>query len=180
MEVLSTELSGVFVLHPKMHADDRGLFIKTMQAALFAQKELRTDFKESYVSTSHKNVLRGMHFQIPPADGSKLIVCLSGAIQDALLDLRKSSSTYGQHILIPMNGEHISMVYIPAGIAHGFWVEQGPSTMLYYQCAEYAPAQDKGIAWDKCGIDWSHKGDPILSSRDSAFPALADFVSPFA
>lgn len=179
MDITETILPGVFSLQPKVMADARGYFIKLLNGSFFAQCGLKADFRESYYSVSNKNVLRGMHFQVPPADGAKLVCCLGGAAQDALLDLRKSSPAYGRHILVPLSGARGSMVYMPGGIAHGFWVEEGPCAMLYYQQAEYVQACDRGIAWDKCGINWPCKA-PIISERDSGFPALAGFQSPFA
>jgi len=179
VKITETELPGIFHLQPDIKSDERGLFVKTVAADFFKAQNWRADFRESYYSTSHENVLRGMHFQIPPAAGPKFVCCVTGHVRDALLDLRKSSPTFGRHVLIPLQGECVDMIYMPGGIAHGFWVEQGPSLMLYYQAASYAPACDKGIAWDKAGINWPFKKPPIVSARDAGFPALAQFESPF-
>jgi dTDP-4-dehydrorhamnose 3,5-epimerase len=178
MKFTPTTLSGIFQLQPGLKADERGHFAKTMQKSLLGRHGLETTYQEIYHSVSKTNILRGMHFQVPPADGAKIVCCLGGMVQDALLDLRVGSSTYGHNIMVPLRGEQTNMLYIPAGIAHGFWVGQGPATLLYYQHAEYAPEQDKGIAWNKAGINWPCK-TPIMSARDAEFPGLAEFQSPF-
>src|SRR5258707_741420 len=115
MNILSTILPEVVLIEPNIRPDERGRFIKTFQASVFAQRGLRTDFRESYYSISETNVLRGLHFQVPPADGPKLVCCLSGVVHDALLDLRQGSSTFGQHILVPLSGERGDLVYMPSG-----------------------------------------------------------------
>ncbi len=178
MEIATTKLSGVYVIQPLVRGDARGSFTKTIQGGFFKERGLNTRFDEIYHSVSHSNVLRGLHFQIPPADGSKMVCCLSGTVHDVLLDLRRSSATYGQHLLVKLEGDKNQMVYMPAGVAHGFWVESGPSIMLYYQQKEYAAQQDRGILWNSAGIVWPCQ-NPIISDRDAAFPMLKDYVSPF-
>ena len=178
MQIIETKLAGVYLINPIVRPDNRGSFTKTMQGSLFQQQNLCRNFGEVYHSVSHTNVLRGLHFQTPPADGAKLVACLSGAVLDALVDLRRGSATFGQHVLVPLDGDKNQMVYMPAGVAHGFWVERGLSLMQYYQEAEYAAEQDCGILWNSCGIDWPSQ-NPTLSARDAAFPALADYQSPF-
>ena len=178
MKLIPTELPGVFQLQPETKADERGRFTKTMQRSFLERHGLETTYQEIYHSVSKTNILRGMHFQVPPADGAKIVCCLDGLVQDALLDLRVGSSTYGHHIVVPLRAEQTNMLYMPAGIAHGFWVEQGPATLLYYEHAEYALEQDKGIAWNKAGIKWPCQA-PIISARDAGFPGLNDFSSPF-
>jgi dTDP-4-dehydrorhamnose 3,5-epimerase len=178
MKITPTTLSGVFQLQPEIRADERGHFAKTLRKSFVERHGLETHYQEIYHSVSKTNVLRGMHFQVPPADGAKIVCCLDGIVQDALPDLRVGSVTYGHNVLIQLRGEHANMLYLPAGIAHGFWVEQGPATLLYYQHAEYAPQQDKGIAWNKAGINWPCTAT-IISSRDAGFAGLNDFSSPF-
>lgn len=178
MKITATKLPGVLLLQPDIKADERGHFVKTFQASVLIQHGLETHYREIYHSISNTNILRGMHFQIPPADGAKIVCCLSGIVHDALLDLRKSSPTFKRHILMPLYGEKVSMIYMPSGIAHGFWVEQGPATLLYYQHAEYASTQDRGIAWNKAEIDWPCVS-PVISARDIGFPGLSEFESPF-
>jgi dTDP-4-dehydrorhamnose 3,5-epimerase len=179
MNVKETILPGVYAIEPEVKPDERGWFAKIMQTSIFSAHKWRSDFQESYYSVSETNVLRGLHFQIPPADGPKLICCLSGLVHDVLLDLRRHSPTFRQHIKLKLVGDRASMVYMPEGIAHGFWVEEGPAGMLYYQCAEYSSSYDTGILWNKAGIAWPFKERPIISARDLGFLGLDEFISPF-
>lgn len=97
---------------------------------------------------------------------------------DAIVDLRRSSPTYGQHVLVPMNASEGTMLYIPKGMAHGFYTLSDTALMLYQVTSVYDPDCDAGIRWDSAGIPWE-TDDPLTSERDQKFPALADFVSPF-
>ena len=177
-KITETSLDGVLLLHPDVKRDHRGSFAKLFQTSFFAAQGWELDFNEIYYSVSGTNVLRGLHFQTPPAHGAKTITCMTGEIHDVLLDLRTASPTYGKHVALNLDGESGTTVYMPSGIAHGFYVTHGPTTILYCQHAEYAPQQDKGIAWNTANIPWPCQ-NPILSARDAAFPALADFQSPF-
>lgn len=178
MKIVPTGLDGVSVLYPDVRADQRGFFIKPFEKSFFAAQGWETDFGEIYYSVSAANVLRGLHVQVPPAHGAKLVGCVAGKVFDVLLDLRKASPTFGQHITMRLDGAGGEMVYMPAGIAHGFLVEEGPATLFYYQHAAYAPDQDKGIAWDSAGIAWPC-AQPVMSDRDKLFPPLAAFETPF-
>lgn len=177
-EKFSTPLEGCFELQPIVRGDNRGSFVKTFHADTFAELKLVTDFKEEYFSTSTKNVVRGMHFQIPPADHVKLVCCIEGAVKDVVVDLRKNSATFGKHCAFYLNGERMNMLYIPKGFAHGFLTLSERATMFYKLTTVYSPENDKGILWNSCGIDWQCDA-PILSDRDKTHPTLAEFDSPF-
>ena len=177
-EKISTPLDGCFELQPIVRGDNRGSFVKIFHAETFAELGLATDFKEEYFSTSIKNVLRGMHFQTPPADHVKLVTCIEGAVKDVVVDLRKKSSTFGEHFMIELSADKFNMLYIPKGLAHGFLTLTERATMLYNVTTVYSPANDKGILWSSCGIDWQCDA-PILSDRDKIHPTFAEFDSPF-
>jgi dTDP-4-dehydrorhamnose 3,5-epimerase len=178
MKIEGTTFAGVHIVRPEVFKDDRGQFIKAFQSSFFKRYGLYGDFHESYSTVSHDNVLRGLHFQIPPAHGPKLVYCAEGRAQDVLLDLRRSSATYKKHLVIPMDGATSDVIYIPEGIAHGFCVVDGPARVQYFQHAEYVAELDKGIRWDSAGIQWPC-AKPIVSKRDSEFPGLDEFDSPF-
>lgn len=178
MKIEGTSFAGVHIVRPLVHKDERGQFIKAFQKSFLTRYGLRGDFNESYSTVSHTNVLRGMHIQLPPGHGPKIVYCAEGRVMDVLLDLRKSSATYKKHLILHMNGETSDVFYVPEGVAHGFWVEKGPARVQYFQHAEYAPELDTGIRWDKAGIDWP-SCNPIVSKRDQEFPSLDDFNSPF-
>lgn len=178
------QMPGVFLVRAPVHADARGTFVKTFVASEFARAgtdaagHSGSPFVEQYVSTSHRGVLRGMHFQLPPADLGKLVTCLAGKILDVFTDLRKGSPTFQKTFSLELAAETGISVYLPRGVAHGFLTLSDEAVVLYNTTAEYAPSKDAGIRWDSLGFSWPVR-EPILSARDLGFPALSDFQSPF-
>jgi len=177
-EVRSTALPGCLELTPAVRKDARGHFIKTVHAGFFDSHAMRSDFREQYYSTSHRNVLRGLHFQLPPQQHAKLVYCTAGKVLDAVLDLRPGDG-YGRHILVEISAETANMIYIPAGCAHGFLTLSKSATLVYNVTSVYSASHDSGIRWDSAGIDWP-VSNPIVSERDAGLVALKDFASPFA
>lgn len=178
MELTQTPIPGCFELHPRICRDDRGTFVKTFHQDLFADYGLNREFAEEYYSYSCHGVLRGLHFQLPPADHIKVVYCVSGEVLDVVVDLRVGSPTYGsfaQYVLSAGNG---NMLYIPAGLAHGYYVSGDHAVMMYKVATTYSPEHDTGILWNSAGIPWPDPA-PILSGRDSGFVPLAAFNSPF-
>lgn len=178
LERLNTGLDGCFLLKPKVFADHRGSLTKLFHKPTFEDLGLISDFTEEYFSISKKNVLRGLHFQIPPHDHCKVVSCLSGKIFDAVVDLRKSSSTYKQSYSVVLDGENPCMLYIPSGFAHGFIALKEGSIFLNKTNTVYNKACDAGIKWDSCNIDWPII-EPIVSIKDKNLPKLSSFESPF-
>jgi dTDP-4-dehydrorhamnose 3,5-epimerase len=161
-----------------VHRDFRGTFVKTFQRSKFAALGLESEFVEAFCSASGENVLRGMHFQLPPADGAKLVVCLSGSVMDVALDLRRGSPAYGRAAVMELSATKCSAAYLPAGVAHGFYVRDAPALLSYSVTTEYQAALDTGIAWNSFGFEWPCS-KPRLSPRDSRLPSFEDFDSPF-
>lgn len=178
MEIIQTPIPGCFELHPKIFQDERGNFVKTFHEGMFRERGLETRFAEEYYSWSRRGVLRGLHFQLPPQDHIKLVYCASGAVLDVVVDLRKGSPSFGRHAQFELSAEKANMLYVPAGLAHGFYVTADHAIMLYKVTTVYSPAHDSGIRWDSAGILWP-QANPIVSKRDSSFPALIDVASPF-
>jgi dTDP-4-dehydrorhamnose 3,5-epimerase len=178
IQFTESKLAGCFVVQFPVFDDDRGHFVKTIQRSVFEAHGLEGDFRECFYSTSFKNVLRGMHFQTPPSDHAKLVYCTVGAIYDMTLDLRIDSPTYGQHEVYELSSQASNAVYLPRGIAHGFYVRDGPAVMVYHVTSEHDPKRDAGIRWDSFGAAWPAV-DPIVSDRDAGFPSFAEFKSPF-
>ena len=179
MTVAETVIPGVVELALPRFEDDRGWFLKVSQRSRFEALGLPWAFTEQYVTRSAAGVVRGLHLQTPPAEMFKLVTCLAGAALDVVVDLRVGSPAYGQHALVELSGATNVAVAIPAGCAHGFLAREN-NTLLGYHCtAEYSPADDTGVLWNSAGIEWPLTGEPILSARDLALPALADFDSPF-
>ena len=177
MKVLPTELDGVFVLTPNVFEDARGSFVKTYHEGLFESCGIRFSPKEEFFSVSRKNVLRGMHFQQPPAAHDKLVYCPVGRVLDVVLDLR-STAKGARCISRELSSENREMLFIPIGCAHGFLALENDSMMVYQTSTVHSPPHDAGVLWSSFGFDWPVK-NPILSERDQKFPALCDFKSPF-
>jgi dTDP-4-dehydrorhamnose 3,5-epimerase len=178
MEFLNTLIKGCFELVPSVSKDLRGRFVKLFNREEFARLGLAVDFKEQFYSVSRKGVLRGLHFQLPPHDQAKLVSCLDGKVFDVAVDLRTGSETMGSHVSLELSAERANSIYLPSGVAHGFYTLSESATLLYSTTSSYSPEHDAGIRWDSADIDWPAQ-NPILSSRDEAFPRLVDFRSPF-
>jgi len=177
-ELKPSKLTGCFEIQPKVFDDARGRFVKVFHEKLFAEQGLETNFAEEYYSVSHKNVVRGLHFQLPPMDHVKMVYCVQGEVMDAVVDLRLGSPTYGQYALFHLSAAKANSIYIPKGMAHGFCTLSEQAIMVYKVSTIYSPAHDAGILWNSVGITWPISL-PILSARDQSFPALADFQAPF-
>lgn len=178
MQLAELPISGCFQLQPRVFQDARGRFVKHLVVSQLEAHGLRTDFVEQYHSTSAPGVIRGMHFQTPPHEHVKLVYCAAGAVTDVLLDLRKSSSTFGQAISLALTAESGHAVYIASGVAHGFIATQEPALMVYNVTSEYSSNHDRGVRWDSFGFNWG-VSTPVMSERDRSFPTLAEFSSPF-
>lgn len=174
----ATAIAGCCEVLPTIRKDRRGAFVKIFHAPEFRKLGLGTEFKEAYYSVSNKGVLRGLHFQNPPAAIAKLIYCVEGEIIDAVVDLRRRSKTYGRAITVRLNAKSANMLYIPKGCAHGFYTVSKRVVMLYHTTGVYSPKQDTGLLWNSAGVNWPCK-KPVLSPRDAAFPSFKDFNSPF-
>src|SRR5258706_12995753 len=143
-EVRPTALPGCLELTAVVRKDARGHFIKTVHAGFFDSHAMRSDFREQYYSVSHRNVLRGLHFQLPPQQHAKLVYCTAGSVLDAVLDLR-AGETYGRHILVEIGAEKANMIYIPEGCAHGFLTLSDSATLVYNVTSVYSAQHDTGI-----------------------------------
>lgn len=178
MEIEQTFIAGLKLIHLKEFKDIRGSFIKVFNDDFFKKHDLETNFKESYYSISAKNVIRGMHFQTPPAEHTKLVYVNEGSITDVILDIRKDSPTYGEFFSLEINNNTPTLVYIPVGCAHGFLSMEDNTMVTYLQTSVYNPECDKGIKYNSFGMKWDIE-NPIISDRDNSFPPLTQFKSPF-
>lgn len=178
MEIHETTIPGCYEITPRILKDNRGCFVKTFHQEVFKSHDLETKFREEYYSVSYKNVLRGLHFQLPPKEHTKMVYCVQGQVIDAVVDLRLGSPTYGKFETFDVNAEKANIIYIPPGLAHGFYVLSETAIMLYKVSTVYAPEYDTGIHWNSMGIPWLSE-NPIVSQRDSQFMAGSDFQSSF-
>jgi dTDP-4-dehydrorhamnose 3,5-epimerase/CDP-3, 6-dideoxy-D-glycero-D-glycero-4-hexulose-5-epimerase len=177
-QIESTPLSDAKLITLPSFLDDRGSFIKTFHDTTLQDAEINFQLKESYFSFSNKDVIRGMHFQLPPHQHAKIVFCPYGAILDVIIDLRRSSSTYGKYYAHELSRENHKAYYIPEGFAHGFKALTEDAMTYYLVTSEYSKDEDTGIRYDSFGFDWEVK-DPIISERDFSFPSLAEFSTPF-
>lgn len=173
-----SRLKGCFELQPRVIQDERGRFVKVFEQRAFAAQELETNFIEDYYSISHKNVIRGLHFQLPPLDHVKLVYCVEGTVMDVVVDLRYGSPTYAQYEAFELSADKANGIYIPKGMAHGFCSLVEHSILMYKVSTIYSPSHDAGVLWNSASIPWPTT-TPILSQRDQKFPPLARFESPF-
>jgi len=177
----TTSLEGVLMITPRIFKDDRGTFTESFSAKQFDKATGgRYTFVQDNQSVSKKNVLRGLHFQNPPFEQGKLVRVSKGSVIDVAVDIRKHSSTYGQHIAVLLSAENNRQLWIPPGFAHGF-VALEEDTVFCYKCTEYyAPQAEDCIAWNDpdLNIDWGVR-DPIVSSKDSIGKEFCKFATQF-
>jgi len=178
MNIVSTHIKDLFILENPNIEDGRGYFHKPFNVDVFRKNGLDTNFHEFYYSVSRKHVIRGMHFQIPPHEHTKLVYVSFGRILDVVLDIRKESETYGQWFSVELTPEAGKCIYIPKGCAHGFLSLEEDTIVNYAQTTGYSKECDKGILYNSFGFDWNVK-DEIVSERDKSFPELVAFKSPF-
>ena len=180
MQIEETGLPGLKVLTPARFGDSRGFFSESWNRRRMAEQGLDLDFVQDNHSLSRApGTLRGLHFQSPPAAQDKLVRCGQGTLFDVAVDIRKGSPSYGAWFGIELSAENGKQLLVPKGFLHGF-VTRVPDTEVIYKCTDYyAPECDGAVAWDSCGINWEFDGTPVLSEKDAAASALADFDSPF-
>lgn len=183
MEFLPLQIPGCYLIRVGHTEDERGSFDKLFHAPTFTALSLESKFEESYVTTSRKGVVRGMHFQMPPFDHAKLVSCIQGRVLDGLVDLRCGSPMYKRSVSIEISEEAPSCIYIPRGVAHGFAAYEEDSRLLYFVTSAYNKEADSGVLWNSVGIDWwkglKEEMAEIVSVRDMGFTTLEDFKSPF-
>ncbi|NDD91842.1 dTDP-4-dehydrorhamnose 3,5-epimerase [bacterium] len=178
MDLLPTILEGCYQVRPFFAQDERGTFVKTFHAERFSALGLPTEWREEFYSSSRKGVIRGMHFQTPPHDHEKLVYCMQGRVLDVVVDLRRTSPTFGRYVSVELGPERGHGMMIPKGMAHGFLALTDDVLMAYKVTTVHMPTHDCGILWSSFGLDWGIEM-PVVSSRDSTHPALCDFNTPF-
>jgi dTDP-4-dehydrorhamnose 3,5-epimerase len=183
MKVRRTKLADMLVITPRKFEDSRGFFAPVFQQDFLAAEGIRHGWVQENQSLSwRKGTVRGMHFQRPPFAQAKLVRVVSGAALDVCIDLRRASSTYGQHVAVELAAETLTQIYIPPGFAHGFCTLSDDTEVLYKVSAGWSPEHEGGVQWNDpgLGIDWPVTSDEaVLSEKDRAWPALADFGAVF-
>lgn len=178
MRITETGIAGCYLVEKKSSGDIRGTAHEVYGKINFASKGMAFDIGEVLFSTSAANVLRGMHFQLPPKGTAKLVTCMSGAIFDAVIDLRQQSPTYLATFSVELSGEGNQMLFIPEGLAHGYYSYSDDTAILYVTSGIFSPEHDSGVSWNSVNIPWP-AGDPIISERDQKLIPLDQFDNPF-
>jgi dTDP-4-dehydrorhamnose 3,5-epimerase len=171
---LPTSLPGVFVLEPRVFRDERGFFFESYNQQSMASLGISENFVQDNHSSSSRNVLRGLHYQVKHPQG-KLVRVAEGEILDVAVDLRRSSATFGRWEAVRLSGKNNRMLWIPAGFAHGFRVMSEKAQVLYKATDFYAPEHERTLAWNdaQLKIDWALDGEPIVSAKDQRGVALS-------
>jgi dTDP-4-dehydrorhamnose 3,5-epimerase len=164
---IPTSLPGVFIVEPRVFGDDRGFFLESYNEKVFAEAGIGERFVQDNHSSSRRNVLRGLHYQIKQTQG-KLVRVIEGEILDVAVDLKRSSATFGKWEAVRLSGENKRMLWIPAGFAHGFRVISEQAHVLYKATDYYSPEHERTLAWNDpdLNIDWALEGEPIVSAKD--------------
>lgn len=170
---ISTSLPGVFILEPRVFGDERGFFLESYNERVFVELGIEERFVQDNHSSSQRNVLRGLHYQVQHTQG-KLVRVAEGEILDVAVDLRRSSPTFGGWEAVRLSGENKRMLWIPKGFAHGFRVISETAQVLYKATDYYAPEFERTLAWNdpNLKIEWELDGDPIVSAKDQRGVAL--------
>lgn len=177
---IETHLPDLYLIEADRFGDKRGFFMEMYNQKAFESIGLQLHFVQDNLSSSSRGTIRGLHFQAPPFAQGKLVSVLEGRVLDVAVDIRKSSPTYGQSIAVELTADEPKMLYVPEGFAHGFQV-LSETCLFHYKCTNfYHKASEGGIIWNDPNIQlpW-HNIPPILSPKDTDYPLLKDFDSPF-
>jgi dTDP-4-dehydrorhamnose 3,5-epimerase len=173
VNVVPTELPGVLILEPRVFGEPRGWFMESWNAARYASHGIPTTFVQDNVSYSVPGVLRGLHYQLPNAQG-KLVSVLEGEVYDVAVDIRRDSPTFGRSVGVVLSGDNHRQLWIPEGFAHGFYVTK-PAIFFYKVTAPYDPKAERSVLWSDADLALAWPGrDPLLSDKDARAPRLKD------
>jgi dTDP-4-dehydrorhamnose 3,5-epimerase len=177
MKITHTKIPDVILLEPKIFGDERGFFMETWQQKEFNEQVAEYSFVQDNHSKSSMGILRGLHYQIKQPQG-KLVRVVQGAVFDVIVDMRKSSPTFGQWVGYELSAENHRMLWVPPGFAHGFYVMSETAEFVYKCTDYYAPEFERSLAWDDptVGIEWPIKNGktPLLSEKDANGDLLDD------
>ena len=177
--ITPSTIQGCFEIVFKRLDDNRGYFTKTFHKIMYKELGVHFEFGEEYFSMSAQNVFRGLHFQIPPKAIDKIIFCAYGAVTDYVADIRKGSPTYGQWASFELNSERPSAVFVPKGLAHGFFTRSEKALMQCKSSDVFDTGCDKAVSYKSFSLK-EQIPNPILSEKDITAPLLQHFDSPFS
>jgi dTDP-4-dehydrorhamnose 3,5-epimerase len=177
MQFVPAEIPGLVIIEPRVFGDERGYFFESFRMDIFNKELPGINFIQDNESLSMFGVLRGLHYQLPPFDQSKLVRVVRGKVLDVAVDIRRHSPYFGKHVAIELSGENKRQLFIPRGFAHGFVVLSENAVFQYKVDNIYSREHDRGIAYDDpgLGIDWIlKKSQFVLSEKDTGNPMLRD------
>ncbi len=178
MKIFERNIKGVYEIQLSPIGDHRGFFMRTFDMNEFNKYGLNNIWvQENHSRSTQKGIIRGLHFQLPPFAETKLVRCITGAVRDVFVDLRKDSPTFGQWDSIELSAENKKVIFIPRGFAHGFCTLTEESEVFYKVDNFYSKENERGLLWNdpEIGIDWP-VNDPVLSEKDKKNMTLAQFV----
>ena len=167
MEYITTEIEGVYIIQPRVFDDSRGYFFESWKRDEFEAHVGKVDFVQDNESKSSYGVLRGLHYQRGEHAQAKLVRVISGRVLDVAVDLRKSSPTFGRHVMVELSGDNKRQLFIPRGFAHGFVVLSQEAVFAYKVDNVYAPQAEASIRWDDetVGISWPIDAKDVVTSE---------------
>lgn len=178
MQVEPLAIADVKLITPRRFRDERGSFCETWSERAWQAAGLQARFvQDNHVHSAAKGVVRGLHFQLPPAAQGKLVRVTRGAILDVAVDIRRASPTFGRHLASVLSAENGSQLWVPVGFAHGYATLEPDTEVVYKVTNPYEPALDRGVRWDDpaLAIAWGvTAATAVLSEKDLALPALAE------
>lgn len=172
MNFKETSLKDAFVIELQKREDERGFFARTFCRDEFAAHGLNTEYPQCNMSLSKdKFTLRGFHYQIDGAEEAKVVRCIRGALLDVIIDVRKGSPSYGQHLAVELTADNYVALYVPEGFAHSFITLEENTEAFYMVSAMYSPGKERGIRWNDpaFGVRWP-TDRPIVSEKDANWP----------
>lgn len=171
------------IIVPKRFVDNRGWFSESFHRTRLRNSGIDCDFVQDNLSSSRRaGTLRGLHFQLPSAEQAKLVSVMRGRVLDVVVDVRRGSPTYGQHVSAELSADSGRQLYVPIGFAHGFLTLEDDVDVMYKVSHHYAPESDGGIRWSDPDIafPWPiNEADITISDKDRRLPSLKEFSSPF-
>jgi len=174
VEFIKTDIDGLTIVRPKVHGDNRGFFLESYSAPLFAAAGIGCAFvQDNHSKSVPAGVLRGLHFQTPPFEQSKLVRVIRGAVFDVAVDLRRGSPAFGRWRGFELSERNFDMLFIPRGFAHGFCTLEENTEIVYKVDNPYSPENDTGIIWNdpELAISWP-VAEPVLSEKDKRLPGF--------
>jgi len=178
MKFISTDISDVIIIEPKVHGDSRGYFVETFRQDKIEEfLGFKVNFCQDNESKSSKGVLRGLHYQLAPAAQTKLVRVIHGKVLDVAVDIRENSPTFGQHVAVELSEKNKRQLFVPRGFAHGFVVLEDDTVFAYKVDNYYSPENDRGILFndEALGIDWMLESTILnLSDKDKVQPTLKE------